>query len=68
MNKKEHFVILVDYDNCTTEYVTCWSKSELDYRLTSLKQNSSVEYIQVIVPHTISTWFNPDGSPEEDFE
>lgn len=67
MKKKEHFVILIDYDNCSTEYVSCSSKADLDWRLTSLKQNSSVEYIEVIAPQTISTWSNPNGSPEEDF-
>ena len=67
MKKKEHFVILVDYDNCSTEYVSCSSKADLDWRLTSLKQNSSVEYIEVITPQTISTWSNPNCSPEEDF-
>ncbi len=66
--KKERFVILVDYDNCSTEYVSCSSKADLDWRLTSLKQNSSVEYIEVIAPlyETISTWSNPDCSPEDD--
>jgi hypothetical protein len=67
MKKKEHFVILIDYDNCSTEYVSCSSKADLDWRLTSLKQNSSVEYIEVIAPQTISTWSNPNCSPEEDF-
>lgn len=69
MKKKERFVILIDYDNYSTEYVVCYSKADLDLRLTSLKQNSSVEYIEVIAPlyEIISTWSNPNCSPEEDF-
>jgi len=66
MKKIQRYAILIDYDNCTTEYVTCFSKTDLEYRLSTLKQNLSVEHIEVVEPQTISTWSNPNCSPEDD--
>ncbi len=62
------YLLLVDYDNCASEYISCNSKQEYARLLASLKKNESVEYIEVLeAPKTIHVWANPCSSPEDDF-
>jgi hypothetical protein len=61
----EKYLLLVEYDNCTTEYIPCSTKREYIRKFNSLKQNTSIEYIKVLSnPKPIQSWVNPNCSPE----
>ena len=63
----EQYVLLVDYDNCTTEYINVDGKVDLDHKMTLLKRNSSIEFIQVLRSKVVASWSNPNSSPEQDW-
>ena len=64
---KEQYVLLVDYDNCTTEYQIADNKPDLDRMMMSFKQNAAVEHVQVLRPKFVANWSNPNSSPEQDW-
>ena len=63
----EQYVLLVDYDNCSTEYINVDGKVDLDRKMMLLKNNSSIEHIQVLRPKFVSSWSSPNSSPEQNW-
>lgn len=63
----EQYILLVDYDNCSTEYINVDGKVDLDRKMMLLKNNSSIEHIQVVRPKFVGSWSNPNSSPEQDW-
>lgn len=63
----EQYVLLIDYDNCSTEYINVDGIVNLDREMKLLKKNSAIEHIQVLRPKFVSSWSNPNSSPEQDW-
>lgn len=60
-------IILVDYSDATTEYIHVHTERDLKAREEWLQKDSNVEHYEVIRCEHVSSWCNPDCSPEEDF-
>ena len=58
--------MLVDYDNCSTEYIESTTKAQHNKRLKDLQRFPGIEHIRVLEdPKQSYIWNNPNGSPEE---
>jgi hypothetical protein len=65
MPKSNTYLMLVDWDNGSTEYIESRNKEVHTKRLKALRRNPSVEYVRVLEnPKHSYIWINPDSSPE----
>jgi len=66
MPNNNSYILLVDWSNGTTEYISTTSKSDCDKRLKNLRKVSDIEYITVLEnPKQSYIWCNPNCSPEQ---
>lgn len=60
-------MILVDYSDASSSYITVHTERDLREWEDRLQKDPAVEHYEVIRCEHVSSWVNPDCSPEEDF-
>lgn len=63
----ERFIILLEYSNCSCDYVVATNKVDLERKIQSYKNNPNIDHIEVVRPKTIHTWSSPSLLPATSF-
>ena len=56
--KNNKYIMLIDWDNCSSEYITCGSKEECNRRMRAYKRNPKVESVTILSnPNIVGGWY-----------